>query len=55
MEVKGTLCVDAHAYDGVGVDAFQSSCTAGAPPASFCLAKPKIASPILFEAYLLDL
>lgn len=53
VEVKETLYVDGHAYDGVDVDAFQFSYMVAV--ANFYLARLKISNPILFEAYLLDL
>lgn len=48
-------CVDVHECDDVDVDAFRFSCTVEAPQVNFYLVRPKIVSPILVEAYLLDL
>lgn len=46
---------DAHAYDGVGVDAFRFSCTVEVLLVKNDLAKPKILNLILFLTYPLDL
>lgn len=50
-----TLYVDVHAYDGVDVGAFPSSCKAAVLPAKIGLGKLKNANPTLSSAYPLDL